>query len=148
MGKKNFSLKELLQLDTFKVITNVVQREGGGGKPAIFVNEEKNFVTELCPEPIIVPVGVECVWVLVTPRQANLKSRIHHIAVASVYYSGPKNAGKNAYYDHIAETYHFLLSKYGSRLHFLICGNTNRLNLGPILSLSVQIRGMVNSQII
>ena len=74
------------------------------------------------------------------PCQASSKSRIQHIAVASVYYSASKSAYKNAYYDHLADTYHFLLSKYGSRLQFLICGDTNRLNLSPILSLSPDLK--------
>ena len=79
-------------------------------------------------------------WALLTPKNLNPRSRIHHIAVAAIYFSGSKSKFKNELYDHIAETYHYLLSKYGSKLHFLICGDTNRLSLKPILNLSPDLK--------
>ena len=138
--RENLSLEELLNLENYKVITNVVQREFRGGKPAILVNENKYHVKELCPDPITVPVGVECVWALVTPRHVTARSQIHHIAVASMYYRGPKSTKKEELFDHVAETFHFLRAKYGSKIHFLLCGDTNRLSLNPILSLSPDLK--------
>ena len=53
-----------------------------------------------------------------------------------MYYRGPKSTKKKELYDHIAETFHFLSAKYGSNLQYVIAGDTNRLSLKPILSLS------------
>ena len=138
--RENLSLEELLNIDDYKVITNVVQREFRGGKPAILVNDKKFHVKELCPDPVTVPVGVECVWALVTPRQVSSRSQIHHIAVASIYYRGPKSTKKEELFDHITETFHFLKAKYGAKIHFLLCGDTNRLSLTPILNLSPDLK--------
>ena len=66
-----------------------------------------------------------------------------NIAIASIYYRGPKSTKKDELFDHISETYHFLAAKYGSSLHFIIAGDTNRLNLSPILSLSHRLRQVV-----
>ena len=38
--RENYSLKDLLKLTNYEVITNVVQRDFGGGKPAIIINLE------------------------------------------------------------------------------------------------------------
>ena len=141
--RDNYSLKDLLQLSTYEVITNVVQRDFTGGKPAIIINLEKFHVKPLCPDPITVPIGVECVWALITPKKRSPKSKIQHIAVASIYYRGPKSTKKDELFDHITVTYHFLVSKYGSTLHFLLMGDTNRLNLSPITNLSPNMKQTV-----
>ena len=88
--RDNLSLEELLNLDGYRILSNVKQRDFKGGKPAILVNEEKYFVKPLCPEPITVPVGVECVWALITPKHISPQSRVKYIAVAAIYYRGPK----------------------------------------------------------
>ena len=138
--RDNLPLDELLSLDNYRVITNVKQRDFKGGKPAIIVNEEKYFVKPLCPDPITVPVGVECVWALLTPRQVSPQSKAKYIAVAAIYYRGPKSTKKDELFDHIAETFHFLSSKYGSSIQFVIAGDTNRLNLSPITNLSPNLK--------
>ena len=134
--REDIPLEKLLQLKNYKIITNVKQRDFRGGKPAILVNEEKFHVKALCPEPITVPVGVECVWALLAPKNTTPRSRVKYIAVASVYYRGPKSTKKDELFDHIAQTFHFLSSKYGASIHFVIAGDTNRLNLRPITNLS------------
>ena len=93
------------------------------------------MVKRICPDPITVPVGVEAVWCLVTPKGAT-SNKFKHIAVCSMYYRGPKSTKKKELFDHIAETYHYLSAKYGSNIQYVIAGDTNRLNLAPILSLS------------
>ena len=138
--RENLPLSELLQLENYRVITNVKQREFKGGKPAILVNEDKFYVKELCPDPITVPVGVECVWALLTPKHTSPQSKVKYIAVASIYYRGPKSTKKDELFDHIAQTFHFLSSKYGSNIHFVIAGDTNRLNLSPITNLSPNLK--------
>jgi hypothetical protein len=62
----------LLQLENYRVISNVKQRDFKGGKPAIIINEEKYHIKALCPEPITVPIGVEAVWALITHKKKNL----------------------------------------------------------------------------
>ena len=134
--RENYKLEDLLELENFKIITNVKERDFKGGKPAIFINLEKYHVKQLCPDPITVPIGVEAVWCLVTPKFRNINSKVKRIAVAAIYYRGPKSTKKKELFDHISETFHFLSGLYGSELHFIIAGDTNRLNLDPILNLS------------
>ena len=134
--RENFTLKQLLNLPHHEIIKNVVQRDFRGGKPVIIVNTERFNVKELCPNPITVPIGVECVWALITPKQCSPQSKIKFIAVASFYYRGPKSTKKDELFDHIAESFHLLSAKYGPHIHFLIVGDANRLNLSPILNLS------------
>ena len=101
--RDDLPLVEQLDLENFEIFTNVKQREFKGGKPAILINKEKFHVKPLCPEPITVPIGVEAVWCMITPKQANSRSKIKHIAVASIYYRGPKSTKKDELFDHIAE---------------------------------------------
>ena len=138
--RDNLPLEELLQLEKYKVITNVKQREFRGGKPAIIVNEDKYYVKPLCPDPLTVPIGVECVWALLTPKHTTPRSRVKYIAVAAIYYRGPKSTKKEELFDHIAQSFHFLSAKYGSSIHFIIAGDTNRLNLSPITNLSTKLK--------
>ena len=65
------------------------------------------------------------------------------MAVASIYYRGPKSTKTKEFFDHISETFYYLTALYGADLHFIIAGDTNRLNLGPILSLSPRLRQCV-----
>ena len=142
-SRENLPLDNLLQLDKFKIITNVKQRNFQGGKPALIINEEKYHIKELCPEPITVPIGVEAVWALITPKQKNHQTPVKYIALCALYYRGPKSTTKQELFDHIASTYHFLCSKYGHGIDFIIAGDTNRLNLSPILNLSPNLHQVV-----
>ena len=139
-NRDNFPLEDLLQLDRHRIITNVKQWEFRGGKPAIIVNEDKYYMKPLCPDPLTVPIGVECVWALLTPKHTSPQSRIKYIAVAAIYYRGPKSTKKDELFDHIAQSFHFLSAKYGSTIHFIIAGDTNRLNLSPITNLSPNLK--------
>ena len=133
--RENLTLDQLLKLDNYEIISNVKQRDFKGGKPAILVNTQKFIVKRICPDPITVPVGVEAVWCLVTPR-GNTSNKFKYIAVCSLYYRGPKSTKKKELFDHVAETFHYLSAKYGSNIQYAIAGDTNRLNLSPITSLS------------
>ena len=141
--REDLPLKQLLDLENFEILTNVKQRDFKGGKPAILVNKEKFHVKPLCPEPITVPVGVEAVWALITPKSVNKRSRAKYIAIGSIYYRGPKSTKKEELFDHIAQTFHLLSAKYGSDIQFIIAGDTNRLNLTPITSLSPYLKQLV-----
>ena len=137
-------LEELIDLPDYKIVTNVKQREFRGGKPAILVNENKFVVKKLCPDVITVPVGVEAVWVLITPKKRTC-NKFKYIAICSVYYRGPKSTKKKELFDHIAESFHLLSAKYGSNIQFIIAGDTNRLNLSPILNLSSNLKQVVKT---
>ena len=136
-------LENLIQLDGYKVITAVNPRNFKGGKPALIINENKYIIKNLNPDPITVPDGVEAVWALLTPRNTKPTNQFSHIVVASIYYRGPKSTRKDALFDHIAQCYHYLMAKYGNGLQFIIAGDTNRLNLSPILNLSPALKQVV-----
>ena len=142
--RENLSLNEIINLDNFDIITNIVQRQTVGGKPAIIANRDKFNIRPLCPEPITVPVGIEIVWALLTPKvsQNISKHKIMNIAVASVYCK-PNSRKKTTLLDHIAETFSYLSARYGEGLHFIMAGDTNDLNLNPILSLSPKLKQVV-----
>jgi hypothetical protein len=136
-------LENLIQIEDYRVITAVNPRNFKGGKPALIINEEKYTIKLLNPDPITVPDGVEAVWALLTPKNAKPNKQFSHIAVASIYYRGPKSTRKDALFDHISETYHYLMAKYGAGLQFIIAGDTNRLNLSSILNLSPSFKQVV-----
>ena len=138
-------LENLIQLENYRVITAVNPRNFKGGKPALIINEEKFFIKPLNPELITVPDGVEAVWALLTPKDSKPNTQFSHIAVASIYYRGPKSTKKDELFDHIAQSYHLLMAKYGLGLQFIIAGDTNRLNLSPILNLSPSLKQVVQT---
>ena len=140
--REDFSLKQLLNLENYEIITNVHQRDAVGGKPAILIKTENYVVTNLCPKVITVPTGVEAAWALIVPKVKNSKNKIKFIALCSVYFSA-KFTKKKEFYDHIAVSYNILMSKYGKSLQICIAGDFNRLGLSPILSLSPDFRQMV-----
>ena len=57
------------------------------------------------------------------------------MACASVYCK-PGSKQKTDLHDHIAEAFNILSTKFQHGLHFIIAGDTNDLNLTPILNLS------------
>ena len=63
--------------------------------------------------------------------------------MASIY-SKPRSRKKTVLLDHIAESYNYLCSRYGEGLHFLLAGDTNDLNLDPIIALSPNLKQVVN----
>ena len=132
--RENQSLEQLLDLEDYEIISMVKKRDFKGGNPAILINKQKFFVKRICPDPICVPVGVEAVWALISPKTSCAK--LKYIAVCSLYYRGPKSTKKQELFDHIAETYHWLSAKYGTHIEYVLAGDTNRLNLSPILNLS------------
>ena len=138
-------LENLINLENYRVITSPNPRNFRGGKPALVINEEKFHIKPLNPEPITVPDGVEAVWALITPKNSKQTNQFNHIAVAAIYYRGPKSTKKEELFDHIAKTYHFLMAKYGTGLQFIIAGDTNRLNLKPILNLSPSLKQLVTT---
>ena len=134
--RESLPLDQLLAgLEDYEIISMVKRRDFKGGNPAILINKRKFIIKRICPEPVSVPVGVEAVWAIISPRN-NKNKKFKHIAICSLYYRGPKSTKKQELFDHIGETYHYLSAKYGVNMEFIIAGDTNRLNLSPILNLS------------
>ena len=141
--RDNLPLEKLIEIENFKVISTVKRRDFREGNPALLINTEKYNVKELCPEIITVPVGVEAIWALISPKKTSSSSKVRKIVICAFYYRGPKSTTKKELFDHIASSYHLLISKYGSGLHFIIAADANRLNLSPILNLSHSLEQVV-----
>ena len=58
-------------------------------------------------------------------------------------YSKPDSRKKTLLLDHISDAFHILNMKYGRGLEFVIAGDTNDLNLEPILNLSPRFHQIV-----
>ena len=136
------TLSEIINLEHHDIVANVFQRKGKGGRPAIIANKNKFVVQNLTNTLINIKWGVEVVWCLLTPINATSRSKIQHIACASVYCK-PGSKSKTDLHDHIAEAYSILSTKYEKGLHFIIAGDTNELNLTPILNLSPSLTQIV-----
>ena len=83
--RKNLTLDQAIHLENHTVISNVHQRSGIGGRPAIFVNHNKYEVQNLTNTLIQIPWGVEAVWCILTPKNVTNDSKIQKIACCSVY---------------------------------------------------------------
>ena len=142
--RENLTLNQIINLENYQIISNVHQRTGMGGRPALIINEKKYIVENLTNTLVSIPYGVEITWAMLTPKQVFPSSVVKKIAVASIYCK-PKSRTKTKLLDHIAETYHLLSSKYLDGLHFILAGDTNDLKLDTILSLSPNLRQVVNS---
>ena len=140
--REKLPLQEVLDLENYEIISMVKRRDFKGGNPAILVNRQKYTVKKICPDPITVPVGVEAIWALVSPIN-NLSKKFKNIAICYLYYRGPKSTKKQELFDHVAETFHYLSARFGTNMEFIIAGDTNRLNLSPILNLSPRLEQKV-----
>ena len=138
--RDNMGLEQVIQMEGYQIVKNVLQRSGKGGKPALVIKKEKYFVKELCPTLLTVPPTVEATWALLTPKSTE-SPEIKHIAVAAIYYA--KRTKRKDFIDHICEAYNVLLAKYGQGLQFIIAGDFNRLNINAILDLSPSLKQIV-----
>ena len=140
--RENKRLEEHFDLENFKVISNIYQRQEKGGRPALIVNTEKYNVQDITNTLVQLPWGVEVTWAILTPKNVSSDSTIQNIVLGSVY-SKPNSKKKKATLDHIAETYNFLNAKFGKGLFWILAGDTNDLNLAPILHLSPTLKSVV-----
>ena len=139
--RQSLGLEEVINIDGYRVIKNVLQRNGKGGKPALIISEDNYFIKELCPDVITVPPKIEAVWALLTPKAGGSKANIRHIAVCSYYYT--EKSKRSDFIDHVSEAYNVLCAKYSPGLQFILAGDTNRLNLKSILNLSPNLSQVV-----
>ena len=133
--RENLPLDDIIKLEDHSVISNVHQRKGMGGRPAIIANNKKFHVQNLTNSVIQIPWGVEAVWCILTPKNVKHDSKIQKIACCSLYCK-PNSNRKTLLLDHISDAFNILSTKYTRGLHFVLAGDTNDLNLNPILSLS------------
>ena len=98
--------------------------------------EHKKYQVQNITNTLVqIPWGVEAVWCVLTPQNVSHNSKIQKIACCSLY-SKPNSKTKTLLLDHISDTFNLLSTKYGRGLHFILAGDTNDLNIGPILSLN------------
>ena len=142
--RKDLTLDNLIKIDGFKVISNVHQRQGKGGRPAIIANTEIYNVENLTNTCINIPWGVEAVWAVLTPKSVTNASKIQKIVVGSIYCK-PNSKKKTLLLDHIAQVYSQLSSKYKKGLHWILCGNTNDLKFDSILHLNGNLKQVVKN---
>ena len=140
--KNDLTLDKVIDLEDYKVISNVNQRSGKGGRPAIIVNCKKYEVQDLTNNFVQIPWGVEAVWCVLTPKNTTNNSKIQKIACCS-FYSKPNSRKKSLLLDHISDTFNILSTKYGKGLEFIIAGDANDLNLKPILNLNPRFQQIV-----
>ena len=132
--RDNLTLDQIIKLDNHTIISNVSQRTGTGGRPAIFVNNAKYEVQNITNTLVQIPWGVEAVWCVITPKNISNDSKIQKIACCALYCK-PNSRKKSLLLDHISEAYNILKTKFSRGLHFVIAGDTNDLKLDAILNL-------------
>ena len=74
--REEVPLVDSLQLDGFEIISNVHQRRGKGGRPALIVKKEKFHIQNITNTLITIPWGVEAVWAVLTPTKLTHDSSI------------------------------------------------------------------------
>ena len=83
--RENLRLDEIIKLDDHSLISNVSQRSGVGGRPAIFANNKKYDVQNITNTLVQIPWGVEAVWCILTPKNVTNDSQIQKIACCALY---------------------------------------------------------------
>ena len=86
---------------------------------------------------------MECVWAILTPRDVSNSSIVKKIVVAS-FYLKPGSKKKSALFDHIAEIYHSLSSKYVSGLFWVIAGDRNGFQMDGVMNLNHDFKQLVD----
>ena len=109
----------------------------GGGGCAVLVNTRNWLSTHL--DDIIVPQGLEVVWVKVAPKtESDLK-----LLIVCGIYSKPNSRKKTVLSDHISMNYYLLKMKF-PEAKFLFLGDFNCYKPDHILLLSPQLRQLVH----
>ena len=109
----------------------------GGGGSAILVNSRNWLSNQL--DDILVPQGLEIVWVKVAPKsKCDLK-----VLIVCGLYSKPNSHKKTVLSDHIAMNFHLLKMKY-PEAKFVFLGDFNCYKPDHILHLSPQLRQLVH----
>ena len=115
--RENKTLDQIVNLADHIVISNVHQRRGVGGRPALIINKSKYIIQNLTQSIIKIPWGVEVVWAMITPKHVQSDSKIQKIVLGAVY-SKPNSKKKSATLDHISDVFNHMSVKHKKGLHF------------------------------
>ena len=140
--REGTSLKDIVKADDVEVLSNVHQRTGKGGRPALVVKKDKYFINDLTNTEISIPWGVEAVWGLLTPKNVTSVEKIKKIIIGSIYCK-PQSKKKSVLLDHIHSVFNQMTVKHGSSVQWIIAGDTNDLKIEKILEISEQFKQVV-----
>ena len=91
--RENKTLDKIIQLEDHTIISNVFQRKGAGGRPAIVANHKKFQIQNLTNDLIQIPWGVEAIWCLLTPKGVTRDSKIQTTFLMRTTFSAQNMAG-------------------------------------------------------
>ena len=120
--------KELLIGTGLTVISRCrqkVKKNQPGGGCCILINSNRFFITE---PKIQVPVGVEVVWCVISPKKSPKNATIKNICIASVYIS-PKSRFKKQTIAHIVESIQLVRSYYNNDVKMCLMGDITKFLL-------------------
>ena len=80
---------------------------------------------------------------VITPKNVTQDSKVQKIVCCALY-SKPDSRKKSLLLDHISDAFAILEKKYKRGLHYIFSGDTNDLNLKPIISLKSSFTQIVN----
>ena len=136
----------MLDLEDHLVVSNVHQRQGKGGRPALIINNRKYHVQNLTQSVTNIPWGVEVVWALLTPLHTQSDSIVQKIVCASIYLPpGRPGQSHTLLIDHITDVFNILSYKYPKGLHWIMAGDLNRMNLYQVLALDKRFKQIVQN---
>ena len=101
-----------------------------GGGAAIVYNKMR---LELIDTEFRVPLGVEAVWVVFSPRRLDDQlQRVRRICVGSIYIA-PRSPFKRETISHIIHTIHLVRARYNNEVHFICAGDYNKTSIQEVL---------------
>ena len=142
--REDMTLEQAINLENYEIISSMNQRKEKGGRPALVINKDKYFVRNLTNTVVDIPWGVEAMWAVISPKNVSSQSKIKHIVLCS-FYSKPDSKKKTLLLNHISQTFHQLGNKYGDGVEWIMCADSNHLNLDSILRLCPEMRQVVTS---
>ena len=78
-------LQELINLTNRTVISNVYQRKGVGGRPALVINHEKYSISTPIDSLVPLPWGVEASTAIIAPKTFKSDCSVKRIILVSIY---------------------------------------------------------------
>ena len=90
---------------------------------------------------ITIPNGVEVVWVILSPKIQDPKSKIKRICFASVYIS-PRSKFKSETIAHLVESIHIIRAQYNNEIQFCCGGDYNKTPIGDLLDCLGTLQGV------
>ena len=85
MGERKKPLHELIQLSSHTVISNVYQRRGVGGRPALVINHDKCHISTPIENHLSLTCGVEATSAMIVPKNLNKESIVKRIILFSIH---------------------------------------------------------------